>query len=164
MLTLVLHKRKNKPAGSTLVRRCCCAKAPRMCVVHLLRPLIESTPTGQRIFPGITAGGAVMALRQMLEAVGTERATFYRPHDLRRGHAEDLRLEGRPTYACCLRCVPCLTWLGAPLWKIPAAGEWRSPAFLEYLDVHKMEIEQVLQGCLDEESDCDEEGNAVAST
>ncbi len=46
---------------------------------------------------------------------------------------------------------------GAPLWKILAAGEWRSPAFLDYLDVHRMEVELVLQGCLDEESDCDDE-------
>ena len=45
---------------------------------------------------------------------------------------------------------------GAPLWKILAAGEWRSPAFLDYLDVHRMEVELVLQGCLDEESDCDD--------
>ncbi len=30
----------------------------------------------------------VAALRHMLEAVGTERAQFYRPPDLRRGHAE----------------------------------------------------------------------------
>ena len=45
---------------------------------------------------------------------------------------------------------------GAPLHTILAAGEWRSPAFLDYLDVHKMEVEMVLQGCLDEESDCDD--------
>ena len=42
------------------------------------------------------------------------------------------------------------------VWKILAAGEWRSPAFLDYLDVHRMEIEMVLHGHLDEESDCDE--------
>ena len=46
---------------------------------------------------------------------------------------------------------------GAPLWKILAAGEWRSPAFLEYLDVRKMEVDMVMQGCLDEESDSDHE-------
>ena len=39
--------------------------------------------------------GAVEALRFLLEAVGTDRAKFYRPHDLRRGHAEDLRLSGK---------------------------------------------------------------------
>ena len=46
---------------------------------------------------------------------------------------------------------------GAPLWEILAAGEWRSPAFMSYLDVHKMEVEMVMQGCLAEESDCDGE-------
>ena len=46
---------------------------------------------------------------------------------------------------------------GAPLWEILAAGEWRSPAFMDYLDVHKMEAELVLEGCLNEESDCDDE-------
>ena len=40
----------------------------------------------------IVVAGAVAALRALLEAVGTEKAQFYRPHDLRRGHAEDLRL------------------------------------------------------------------------
>lgn len=95
--------------------------------------------------PGVVAGyasqrlrpGAVEALRLMLEAVGTENAGLYRPHDLRRGHAEDLRLSG------------------APLWKILAAGEWKSPAFLTYMDLHKLEMDLVLQGHLDEESDCD---------
>ena len=50
----------------------------------------------------------------------------------------------------------CFQHVGAPLWKILAAGEWRSPAFLDYLDVHRMEVEKVMQDCLDEESDCDD--------
>ena len=92
-------------------------------------------------------------------AVGTERAQFYRPHDLRRGHAEDLRLSGAPPlrYSPLLNISGALNCVGAPLWKILAAGEWRSPAFLQYLDVHRLEVELVLQGCLDEESDCDAE-------
>jgi len=53
--------------------------------------------------------------------------------------------------------VGLLQHAGAPLWKILAAGEWRSPAFMQYLDIHKIEVELVLQGCLDEESDCDVE-------
>ena len=103
--------------------------------------------------------GAVEALRFLLEAVGTDRAKFYRPHDLRRGHAEDLRLSG--DVAARVLVEPSIMHVegmkGAPLWKILAAGEWRSPAFLEYLDVHRMEVEMVLNGCLDEESDCDGE-------
>ena len=93
-LTLHLNRRKNKPTGSCLVRRCCCATSPNMCIVCLLRPLMLATPPGKRIFEGITAGGAVWALRHLLEAVGIEGAQAFRPHDLRRGHAEDLRLGG----------------------------------------------------------------------
>ena len=102
--------------------------------------------------------GAVAALRLILGAVGTERAKFYRPHDLRRGHAEDLRISGLLVwFVYSGRVCACVWTAGAPLWKILAAGEWRSPAFMDYLDVHKMEAELVLEGCLDEESDCDDE-------
>ena len=34
---------------------------------------------------------------------------------------------------------------GAPLWQILAAGEWRSPAFLEYMDIHRLENDVVVQ-------------------
>ena len=80
---------------------------------------------------------AVRGLRFLLAVVGVDKASNYRPHDLRRGHAEDLRLGG------------------APLWKILAAGEWRSPSFMEYVDQNRLEMDLVLQGCLDEESDDD---------
>ena len=35
---------------------------------------------------------------------------------------------------------------------------------MSYLDVHKMEVEMVMQGCLDEESDCDGEECRDTST
>ena len=34
---------------------------------------------------------------------------------------------------------------GAPLWEILAAGEWSSPAFLSYLDLHRWDAELVVQ-------------------
>jgi len=34
---------------------------------------------------------------------------------------------------------------GAPLWEILAAGEWSSPAFLSYLDLHRLDAELVVQ-------------------
>ena len=164
-LVLVLRRRKNKPAGSRLARRCTCNNAANACAFHLIGSLLDTTPVGTRLFEGITASGALAysdcaimlctcclcsgattTLRILLEAVGTQNAHLYRPHDLRRGHAEDLRLSG------------------APLWKILAAGEWRSPAFLNYMDIHKMEIEMVMQGCLDEESDCDVDTYVCAAT
>ena len=45
---------------------------------------------------------------------------------------------------------------GAPLWEILAAGEWSSPAFLKYLDLHRLDTELVVQAhaC---ESDSDDE-------
>jgi hypothetical protein len=45
---------------------------------------------------------------------------------------------------------------GAPLYVILAAGEWASPAFLSYLDIHRLETDLVIQAHLensDEEPD-----------
>ena len=39
---------------------------------------------------------------------------------------------------------------GCPLWEILAAGEWRSPKFLAYLDMHKLEMDAVMQAHLEE--------------
>ena len=41
----------------------------------------------------------VYALRLLLDELGVAKAFFYRPHDLRRGHAEDLRLSGCNKFA-----------------------------------------------------------------
>ena len=169
---------------------------------------------------------SVAALRRLLSEVGAERAQFLRPHDLRRDHAEDLRLSGMCTVVTCTgsprtvaasRGVDAVRWrstlevtgglgvalsrvhaapghpqnsggigyaglpgrgvrlrqpvvrllaqwphlvelmqcAGAPLWKLLAAWEWRSLAFMQHLDIHKIVVVLVMQGCLDEESDCD---------
>ena len=44
---------------------------------------------------------------------------------------------------------------GAPLYEILAAGEWRSPAFMKYIDMNQLEADVVVQAHLDEESDAD---------
>jgi len=76
-------------------------------------------------------------LRMMLLAVNVDRATEYRTHDLRRGHAEDLAEAGRPLH------------------EILTAGEWSSPAFLKYLDLHKLESQMVVQSHCDESDEED---------
>ena len=59
-----------------------------------------------------------------------------------------------------VRACPCFDFFsprlfaGAPLWKILEAGEWRSPAFLTYLDINRLEADVVVQAHLDE-SDSD---------
>ena len=79
--------------------------------------------------------GSVRALRTLLKGTKVKDWSKFRPHDLRRGHAEDLRKAG------------------APLWKILAAGEWTSGHYKDYIDVHQAEMEAVLQGVLEDESD-----------
>ena len=62
-------------------------------------------------------------------------------HDFRRGHAQDL-LEA-----------------GASLMTILRAGEWRSAAFMAYLDTAEMEARAVLQAHLGQSSDEEGEGD-----
>ena len=57
-LVLVLHRRKNRPRGSRLVRKCSCRQAPETCVYHVLGPVVDATPVGARLFEGITESGA----------------------------------------------------------------------------------------------------------
>ena len=71
-------------------------------------------------------------LREILLSLKIKDAALYRMHDFRRGHALDLQLSG------------------ASLYEILAAGEWRSPAFLEYLDVQAPETALVVQAHYDE--------------
>ena len=135
-LMLKLRRRKNRPQGSRLVRTCWCSECARTCPVHVLGPLIARTKPGVALFRGITKAHALANLRTMLAAIGVEKAACYRSHDMRRGHTLDLQ------------CA------NAPLWKILEAGEWSSPAFLKYLDLHKLDRELVVQAhCLETDSD-----------
>ena len=62
-------------------------------------------------------------------------ANEYRSHDFRRGHAQDM-LEN-----------------GATLCEILAAGQWRSPSFMKYLDATSLEKEAVVEANVDESSE-----------
>ena len=134
-LVLVLRTRKNKRLGSRLVRGCWCRECAATCPVHVLGPLVDHTAEGVPVFGHITAASALEVLRKMLVALEVQDAGAYRTHDLRRGHALDLQLSG------------------APLWQILQAGEWRSPAFLQYLDLHRLDRDLVVQAHLDESDD-----------
>ena len=71
----------------------------------------------------------------MLAVVGVAEADAYRTHDLRRGHAEDMLLNG------------------ATLAEILRAGDWRSPSFLFYLNVQQLEMERTVEAHLEDSSD-----------
>ena len=71
-----------------------------------------------------------------------DEAHLYRTHDIRRGHPPDLQESG------------------SSLAEILAAGQRRSPAFLDYIDAHKLEADVVLHAHMDESSD-DEAENTL---
>ena len=138
-LCLKLAKRKNKRNGSLLKRACWCSSCKLTCPVHNLWPFFEQYALGCSPFAGITAGKALCKLRTMLTAIGMEKAVSYRCHDLRRGHAKDLQMSG------------------ASLYEILAAGEWRSPAFMDYMDTMELEKSVVVEAHMDESSSEDED-------
>lgn len=154
-LVLRLARRKNRPAGSRLARGCWCKVCRRTCPLHVLGPILEGRKQGVRLFPGVTAGRALCVLREMLVALGVSGAEEFRTHDFRRGHAKDLQMSGVPSVAVCCDAQLCHAGvdLGAPLWQILDAGEWRSPAFLQYLDLHSLERDVVIQAHLGESED-----------
>jgi len=151
-LLLELHRRKNRPGGSQLVRGCWCGESKGTCPVHRLGPWLDKFHGGEALFPGITAARALCVLRQWLAELDFPRASEYRTHDFRRGHAKDLQLAGRRILDCVLG-----SWdssvgrvVGAPLWRILSAGEWKSPAFVLYLDLHQLEMDMVIEAHADE--------------
>ena len=44
---------KNKPEGSTLVRKCWCKDCPRTCPVHVVGKLVEKCVPGEALFGGV---------------------------------------------------------------------------------------------------------------
>ena len=105
-----------------------------MCPVHILAPLLAKVPEGTALFKGISPKSALDYLRSVLNELKVPKAMEYRTHDLRRGHARDLQSSG------------------ATLYEILSAGEWRSPAFLQYLDISTLERDMVVEAHVDESS------------
>lgn len=147
-LHLQLKRRKNMEAGSHMSRKCWCSTDPGTCPVHVLGRYFAELPVGDQPFAGISAGRALRKLREALELFSATRkdSCIYRCHDLRRGHAKDL-VES-----------------GASLVEILAAGQWRSPAFLKYLDLRTLERDAVLAACVDESSGGEEEALTLSRT
>ena len=144
-LVLRLTGRKNKITESSLVRRCWCGTSRLTCPVHVVGYLVDKKSVGEKLFPRITAANALKQLRAMLADLQVQDAGMHRTHDIRRGHAKDLQQSGTglrlivPELQCFCAC------LGAHLRDILKAGEWRSPAFLDYLDMEELERDVVIE-------------------
>ena len=127
MVELWLPKRKNRRSPSTQFRPCWCKKCPLTCPVHVLGAYMTQFPSGTQPFLGITPAKAGIGLRKLLRDTGVPNASSYVPHDARRGHAEDLRRGG------------------ATLGEILRAGDWRSPAFLQYLNAEQLDLDRIAE-------------------
>ena len=121
-LCLALKKRKNKPWGSLLKRGCWCKTNRLTCPVHHLWPFFQSLPVGTRPFAIFSPGKALACLRWLLKTLGVADAGKFRTHDLRRGHTKDMQQNG------------------STLGEILAAGEWRGPSFMSYIDLTELEM------------------------
>ena len=134
-LVLSLPKRKNRRTPSVLRRRCWCQQCEATCPVHVLGPYFRALAPGEQPFVKFKPSSALRELRALLEHLQVPDAHAYRTHDLRRGHAEDLRING------------------ATLGEILRAGDWKSPAFLMYLDQSQLELDRTVEAHLVDSSD-----------
>ena len=142
-LTLRLKRRKNKEGGSVLIRRCWCNSCRLTCPVHVLGPFLLECGPGAQPLAMHDARSALQVLRGWLGVLQVDNASSYRTHDLRRGHARDMLVAG------------------ARLCEILRAGEWRSAAFLAYLDKAELECGATLEAHLGESSDEEAENLAA---
>ena len=93
---------------------------------------MDAVAHNQLLFEGVCASRALVRLRESLETLHVPEARAFGTQDLRRGHARDLQKRG------------------ASLYEILTAGEWRSPAFLKYLDTYALERDVVVEAHIDE--------------
>ena len=132
---LQLRTRNNKRHGSVLWRQCWCSQQTSTCSVKVFGRWAATKPVGTALFCGLNAGMATKLLRCILAALKVEGAERFRLQDFRRGHADDLANSG------------------ASLLEILKAGEWRSPAFLKYLNIESLERHPDVQAHGDESSE-----------
>ena len=134
-LRLQLASRKNKQGGSSLWRSCSCAACVKTCPVHVLwHEFFDKFDVGARPWADVSASVAREQLRATLRALRVPDAASYGTHDFRRGHAKDLQQAG------------------TPMAEILRAGEWRSRAFVKYLDLPELEQDTALEAAMESDN------------
>ena len=127
MLHLRLARRKHRPRGSWLVRPCTCSLKRSLlggatyCVVHRMAKYMHNRLVGRRLWD-FTAQSFLGSLRRFLKVLKFNQADQLTLKAFRAGKATELAKAGHS------------------LGHILQAGEWRSAAFLRYVDVEQVEI------------------------
>ena len=141
VLCLRLRRRKNRPSGSMLRRPCSCSTTgPGQCVVHRAAGLLQRKSRGQRLW-AVTEATALSHVRRLLSQLGIGDACRYTLKAFRAGRATALAVAG------------------CSIGDILRAGEWRSAAFLCYINEDDVDKAQLLNNAL---ADSDGENVTVA--
>ena len=82
------------PGGSLLDKSLWCNKCKETCPVHALLKFWKPLDVGLQGFAGIFLGFALYSLRELVIKLEVPDAVAYHPHDLRRGHAQDVLTGG----------------------------------------------------------------------
>jgi hypothetical protein len=135
---LRMLRRKNKPKGSGVIKRICsCRGGETTCAVHTLwNKFFATLPDGARPWTHVSADKARQRSRQVLQNLRVPNADGYGTHDLRRGHAEVSLCLNLCLASLSAATAPCqdMRKSGCKLAEILNAGQWKSAAFLKYLD------------------------------
>ena len=127
-ICLKLQRRKNRPQGSLLRRACSCASTgPRTCAVHRLKPKLASMGRAEPLWQ-LSAHEAVKSLRRLLTLLKVTCPDEFTLKAFRAGRATALAAAGKSVV------------------DILLAGEWRSAAFLSYVDSDLVDSAQLLVG------------------
>ena len=116
-----------------------------MCVVHVVLRYVGGMQLGNRVFTSISARTAIDRLRERMRALQAVNWASFRLHDFRRGHAQDM-LER-----------------GVGLAAILLAGDWRSSAFMSYLDTADLQARAVLEAATQVDSASEDEGTCLSA-
>ena len=135
-LAIRLRRRKHRPAGSLLVRSCNCkpGSISNFCVVHRVTAWVSASALlpGQKLWANATQACALTHMRRLLTLLGTPDAHQCSWKAVRSGRATEMAADG------------------FTLAKILEAGEWRSSAFLRYIDETAADQGQSLRAALEE--------------
>ena len=134
-LFLRLKMRKNRRGGSIMSRGCWCEHCQITCPVHVAERLAGHKRAGEQWFAGVSADQARTALRDRLRGLGVKEAFSYGTHDFRRGHCMDMVLQGKELH------------------EVLQAGQWKSSAFMHYIERHELECGAVMEAHMAESED-----------
>ena len=112
---LWLHRRWNRLHPSSIFRKCWSKADKTTCPVHVLGEYFKGLAEGVQPFGSMSGASVLEGLRGMLQLIEVPSAMSYRTQDLRRGHAEEMRIKGPLLVKSCVQAIGghprfCIIW------------------------------------------------------